>query len=241
MWLVAISGVTLLAGAVHSALGFGSGPLLVPVLLVQYEPAVAVVCALLVGMGVNLLQLVAERRHPRISVRRLRVLWIGAAPGCLAGALLAGELDATTLSVVVAVALVVSAIALILTPSRSITLPPAAMAVAGVATGASAALTGIFGPILGMILMAAGLREEELRDGLGASFLIVGAIAVCASLILTGEWSGLTLAGALMVPAAAGQVLGRRIAGRMQPRQQRRAVLLAVLMAAGVALARAAA
>lgn len=238
--LVLLATVTVAAAAVHSALGFGSGPLLVPVLLFAFDPAVAVLSAVLVGMVVNVLQLGTEGRRPRVPVRRLLPLWSGAAPGCVAGAVLAGEISATALAVIVAIALIVSATTLFFSPSAGLAISPPAMAVAGTVTGASAALTGIFGPLLGVVLVAAGERETRLRDGLGASFLVVGAVAVVASLAVSSEWSAFAIAGMLTPPAVAGYLIGRRGARWLEPVKQRRAVLLAVLTGAAVALARAA-
>ena len=240
LW-IALVGVTVIAAAVHAALGFGSGPLLVPVLLAVVEPAVAVVAAVLVGMAVNVLQLISERRRPHVAVGRLLPLWLAAVPGCVAGAFAAGAISSTALAVLVASLLVISATTLFLHPAPSVRLPPAVMAVAGVVTGASAALTGIFGPLLGVVLVAAGERGPALRDGLGASFLVIGTTAVVASLAVTGAWSAFPVAGALLLPAVAGYVMGRRGAGRLAPRAQRSAVLLAVLTGAGFALVRAAA
>ncbi len=238
-WL-ALAGATVIAAAIHSALGFGSGPLLVPVLLAVVEPAVAVIVAVLVGVAVNVLQLLTERRRPHVAVSRLAPLWVAALPGCVVGALAAGEISSTALALVVAVALILSATSLFFHPASAVRMPAAAMVVAGVITGASAALTGIFGPLLGVVLVAAGERGSALRDGLGASFLVVGTAAVVCSLAVTAAWSAFAVAGALLVPAAAGYLVGRRGAGRLAPGTQRRAVLVAVLAGAGLALVSAA-
>lgn len=236
--LLGLALVTVVAAAVHSALGFGSGPLLVPVLLFAFDPSVAVLSAVLVGMVVNLLQLTTEGRRPSVPARRLLPLWLGAVPGCVAGALLLPEMPVAVLSVVIAVALLLSAASLFFTASVTFGTAPPARLLAGAMTGASAALTGIFGPLLGVILIAGGERGQPLRDGLGASFLVVGATAVVASLAVTGAWSAFAVAGALIVPAALGYALGRRGAGLLSPVRQRRAVLLAVLAGAIVSLAR---
>ena len=233
-----LAGVTVVAAAIHAALGFGSGPLMVPVLLAVVEPKVAVLVAVLVGMAVNVMQLLTERRRPQVAIRRLLPLWLAAVPGCMAGAFLAGAISATALAILVASLLVLSAITLFLHPAATTRLPAAGMALAGVLAGASAALTGIFGPLLGVVLVAAGERGRPLRDGLGASFLVIGTAAVAASLAVTGAWSAFAVAGALLAPAGAGYLVGRRGARRLAPGTQRGAVLLAVLTGAGFALAR---
>lgn len=234
--LLVLALVAVIAAAVHSALGFGSGPLLVPVLLVVFEPPVAVLAAVLVGMVVNVLQLATEGRRPHVPVRRLLPLWLGAPPGCVAGALLANRLSATVLAAAIAFALVASAVTLLFSPSAGFRLSRARMTAAGALTGASAALTGIFGPLLGVILVAAGMTGKPLRDGLGASFLVIGAMTAAASLSVSAQWSALAVAGTLTAPAACGYLLGRRGARWLDPVTQRRAVLLAVLAGAALAL-----
>ena len=239
--LLILAAVTVGAAAVHSAIGFGSGPLMVPVLLLAFDPPVAVLSAVVIGMVVNLLQLSAERRRPRVHVGRLLPLWLGAVPGCVIGALLVEDISTTALAVMVAGVLLLIAAGLFASPSTVIPTPPPAMAGVGAVAGASAALTGIFGPLLSVVLVAAGERADELRDGVGASFLVVGAMTVVASLSATSDWTAVSVAGMLALPAAAGYVLGRRGARLLDPAGQRRAVLAAVVTGAVVALARAAA
>lgn len=237
--LLGLVAVTVGAAAVHSALGFGSGPLLVPALLLAFDPAVAVLSAVLVGMMVNVLQLATEAGRPHVRMRRLAPLWLAAPVGSVMGALIAKEMAETALAVVVATALILSAATLFRAPSAGARIPPWGMACAGAAIGASAALTGIFGPLLGVVLVAAGEQGRPLRDGLGASFVVVGTVTVVASLIVSAPWSAFAIAGMLALPAAIGYLLGRRGARWLEPVKQRRAVLLAVLTGAAVSLARA--
>ena len=232
--VLAIGAVALLASALHATVGFGSGPLLVPALLLVAAPATATVAAVLMGMGVNALQLTAERRAPRVPLRRLAPVWIAAPPGALAGALVAGAIGREALAAAIAVALAgCGVVALVRLPS----LPAAVLALGGAFAGFCAALTGIFGPLLGGLLLAAGCRGAALRDAIGASFLVVGACAVAATLALTPRWEGVALGAALLVPAIAGHTLGGRLFAQLSPRAHRRAVVAAVLVGAGAALA----
>jgi uncharacterized membrane protein YfcA len=116
-------------------------------------------------------------------------------------------------------------------------LPAAVLALGGAFAGFCAALTGIFGPLLGGLLLAAGCRGAALRDAIGASFLVVGACAVAATLALAPRWEGVALGAALLAPAIAGHTLGRRLFAQLSPRAHRRAVVAAVLVGAGAALA----
>ena len=231
--LIAVAVVALAASALHAAVGFGSGPLLVPALLLIADPATAVVAAVAVGMEVNVLQLAAERRRPRIPVRRLLPVWLAAPPGALAGALLGEGLERSTLSLVVALALLACAAAVAVAPRA---LPRAALAGGGALAGLSAALTGVFGPVLGLLLLSAGCRGDALRDGIGASFLLVGACAIAASLAIAPAWPEPALLAALAVPAAAGHALGRRASVRLGDGAQRTGVLATVALGSVLAL-----
>jgi uncharacterized membrane protein YfcA len=226
--------VTLVASCLHAAVGFGSGPLLVPALLLFVDPGTAIVAAVAVGMQVNALQLAAEGRRPRIATRRLMPIWLAAPPGALAGALIAERLDRSTLSLIVAVALLACAAAALAAPRA---LPRAALAAGGALAGLSAALTGVFGPVLGLLLLAAGLRGDALRDSIGASFLVVGACAVAAASAVGAAWPRPELAAVLIVSAAAGHALGRRAAGRLSAGAHRAGVLATVSVGSLIALA----
>jgi uncharacterized membrane protein YfcA len=232
--VLSIGAVALLASALHATIGFGSGPLLVPALLLVVAPRTATVAAVLCGMAVNLLQLRAERRTPRLPLGTLAPVWLAAPPGALAGALLAGGIGREMLAVVVAAALLACGAAALLKPTA---LPAPALAAGGAVAGFSAALTGVFGPLLGALLLAAGCRGAGLRDAIGTSFLVVGLCAVAATLALAPAWDGLALAAALLTPAVAGHALGDRLFARLSPRAHRRAVVTAVLAGACAALA----
>ena len=134
----------------------------------------------------------------------------------------------------VALALVACGAAAFLRPAA---LPAPALVAGGALAGFSAALTGVFGPLLGALLLAAGCRGADLRDAIGASFLVVGACAVATTLVLFPGWDGLLLAAALLPAAVAGHALGDRLFSRLSPRAHRRAVVAAVLAGACAALA----
>lgn len=230
--VLAIGAVALLATAIHAAVGFGSGPLLVPALLLVAAPSTALVAAVLVGMAVNVLQLVAERRRPRIPVRRLAPLWLAAPPATLAGAALATELSSGARAAAVAVVLLACAAAA-LAPTPRATAP--VLALGGALAGFAAALTGIFGPLLGALLLAAGSRGDALRDAIGVSFLVVGTCAVAATLARAPDTDGLLLAAALLLPAAAGHALGRRAFRRLDQTAHRTTVVATMLAGVGMA------
>lgn len=229
----ALAAVAVAACALHAAIGFGSGPLLVPVLLLTVDRSEAVVAAVLLGMATNGLQLAAEGRRPDVPVATLLPLWVAALPAAVVGAVLAGALTADTVAVLLAVTLAACAAAVI---GRPRPLSRGASAIGGGVAGLAAAVTGVFGPLLGAFLVSAGLRGAELRDAIGLSFLVVGVFAVVATLALDPAWTGVALAGALLPAAVAGHALGRRAFGRVSATLHRRAVIVTVLIGASAAL-----
>jgi uncharacterized membrane protein YfcA len=225
--LVALVALTFAACALHAAVGFGSGPLLMPLLLALTSPARAVVTAVGVGMVVNALQLAAEGRRPQPSPRRLWPVMALAPPGAVLGAALADRVGHRVVSAALAIALLLSAVALLARPPR---LGRGVLGAGGAVAGFSAALTGVFGPVLGVLVTGAGLRGDALRDGIGAAFLAVGTCAIAATIAThgSGAAAGLLWAAALSPIAAAGHVAGRRGFARLTDRPHRAAVLAAV-------------
>lgn len=230
---VALAAVTVAACALHAAIGFGSGPLLVPALLLAFDRSEAVVAAVLLGMATNALQLAAEGRRPDVPVGTLLPLWIAALPGAVAGAVLAGALTADAVTVLLAATLVACAAAAM---GRPRTLSRGASTLGGGVAGLAASVTGVFGPLLGALLVSTGLRGAELRDAIGLSFVVVGAFAVAATLALEPSWRGVVVAGALLPAAVAGHALGRRAFASVSATLHRRAVVVTVLIGASAAL-----
>lgn len=225
--IVTLVALTFAACTLHAAVGFGSGPLLMPLLLALTNPARAIVTAVGIGMVVNALQLAAERRRPQPSPGRLWPVMAFAPPGAIVGAALADHLGHRAVSAALAIALLLSAVALLTRPPR---LGRAVLGAGGAIAGFSAALTGVFGPVLGVLVTGAGLRADALRDGIGASFLVIGTCAITATVIThgAGAATGLLWAAGLAPVATAGHVAGRRGFARLTARRHRVAVLAAV-------------
>jgi uncharacterized membrane protein YfcA len=233
--VLALVALTVAACALHGAVGFGSGPLLMPLLLALTTPARAVVVAVGVGMVVNALALGAEHRRPRPPLRTLAPVLVAAVPGAALGALVAGELQRQTVSVALAVALLACGGLLVVKPQR---LPAPLLAIGGAVAGCSAALTGVFGPALGVLVTGTGARGDALRDGIGASFLVIGTCAIAATVVVAPDAAatGLVLVAALAVPAGAGHDIGRRGFRHLTDRTHRAAVLGAVVVGCAAAL-----
>jgi len=109
---------------------------------------------------------------------------------------------------------------------------PTKTAAAGLLSGVLSTSTGVGGPPLVFHLLARGLAPAAMRDDLAALWFLggvlgVGVLAITGTLALPAE---LPL---LLAVAAAGQLVGRRLFGRLHGERYERLVL-ALLVVTGL-------
>lgn len=192
-----------LAGAfVQSASGFGFALLLSPALFAVLEPAEAVTTLLVLGVALNLLVLMEGGRVDR---RALVPVLAAALPGLALGAWLLSELSKSALQVAVGVA-VIAAAGWQLAHRRSgrERRVPAAW-LTGLASGVLTTSISVSGPPIVLWLEARGVRPEEFRASLAASFLALNLAG--GAVVLAAEGSGAFDAG------VAAPLLGLVVAG----------------------------
>src|SRR5215218_4466116 len=189
---VAAAGAVMAGAALQSAIGFGFALVAAPLLYAAApSPEQAVGLMTVLGMEVNLLTLLAERRrpHPVWADVVATVAW--SLPGALAGVAVLRALDAVALQLLVTAG-VLAALAVNLraerraAPRRSCA-PRTRFArpLAGVSSGALNTSTSTGGPPVVLLLMSRGLDPRVVRDTLTTSF--VGfAVVSAAALALTG-------------------------------------------------------
>lgn len=230
---------TLLGAALQSATGFGFALVLGPALFATLEPDEALTTLLICGAALNLLVLFSERRRRSIRWRDLGELSLGVLPGLLIGVLILGAVTQATLQVAVGVAVLVAA-ALQVRPLPVASQPPrgpgrAIGSAVGLITGVLTTSTGTSGPPLVLWLDRLRATPAETRDSLTAAFLILNALGALFVLVppdRPGVDAGLV--ALLLVLTLAGQLAGRLVFARLDPRAFR-AVGLALVVAAGIA------
>jgi uncharacterized protein len=238
---VALVGLAALAAAcVQATIGIGFALVLTPVMFAVLSPTGAIVTVTALGLELNLLVLLAERRRPRVAWRELLPILVAAIPGTVIGVLILHALSKPVLQVAVGVALI-GAVLLLGWRGRA---PAATAAVAsgpgtqlavGFTSGVLTTATGVSGPPLALWLARGPLSPAEVRDSLSALFLVIGVIGFVSLVPLLGNAhlrAGLIAAGLACV--LAGHALGRRAFARLEPARFR-PLLLAVILAAGVA------
>ena len=235
--LVAIG--ALAAACVQATTGIGFALVLSPIAFALLTPAGAIVAVTALGLELNLLVLLGERRRPRVVWGELRPILLAAIPGSVAGVLLLRALPKAALQVAVGVALIAAATLLLRrTIARGHARPagglPGRLAV-GFSTGALGTSTGVSGPPLALWLARMGLTPAEVRDSLSASFLVLGVIAFATLVPLLGR-AHLDAAdlGAGLLCVIGGHAVGSRAFARIDPAWFR-PLLVVVIAGAGVA------
>lgn len=232
--LAATVGLAVLSGAaLQAATGFGFGLVAAPLLFAAVGPEEAVGLMMVLGLEVNLLTLMAERRRPEPLAREAALLLAWSVPGMLAGVAVLRSLDATALQVVVTVG-VLSSLAVRRLRPRSGRPPGWALPAAGLAGGALNTATSTSGPPLVLYLLRRGVRPAQARDTLTVLFLAFSVLGAGA-LAVTRTAEAVPGAGwvAALVPLVlAGHLAGRRGFARLERGRYELALTLTLLAAA---------
>jgi uncharacterized protein len=234
---MALAALAALAGAaVQSATGFGFALVLSPALFAVMDPVEAVTALLALGLALNLLVLFEGGRPEHVDWRALAPMLLAAVPGLAIGAVALTQLSKEVLQVAVGVAVIAAAGWQLRERARGHRpLPPAAAWGAGFASGALTTSISVSGPPLVLWLEARGVRPEEFRASLAASFLALNLVG--GLVLLAAEGAGAFDAGAVAVLLAlvvAGYALGA-LAFRRLDRERFFTLVLALVAATGVA------
>ncbi len=228
--------------ALQSATGFGFSLLAAPLLFAVLDPQPAIGLLAALGLTVNLMTLLTERRRPHPLVGEVVVLVGFALPGALLGVVVLRSLDAVALQLLLSAGVIATLLARHLASRRSAFVPvladgirprstPAA-AVAGLLAGALSTSTSTSGPPLLLHLIGRGARPSVVRDTLTACFLALGLVTPLA-LLVTRTTEAIPEAAhvAVLIPAVVlGHVAGRRMFARLAHGNRYELAVTAVLV-----------
>lgn len=224
------------AACVQATTGIGFALVLTPALFALLSPEGAIVTVTGLGLVLNLLVLLGERRRPRVAWGELGPILAAAVPGTVCGVLLLRALPKPVLQVGVGLAVIAAALLRARAPAvaaRRASAP--ARLTLGFATGALSTSAGVSGPPLALWLSRRGLGPAELRDSLSAIFLGLGVIAGLALIPVVGDARlDPALLGTALAAVVAGHALGSRLFVRLHP-DRFEPLLLLVILVAGVA------
>jgi hypothetical protein len=199
------------------------------------DPVEAVTALLVLGLALNLLVLFEGGRPEHVDWHALAPMLVAAVPGLALGALALTELSKEVLQVAVGVAVIAAAGWQLRRRTSRPHLQPAAAWGAGFVSGALTTSISVSGPPLVLWLEARGVRPEEFRASLAASFL---ALNIAGGVILVAlEGSGAFDGGAvalLLVLVVLGYALGA-LAFRRLDREKFFKLVLVLVALTGVA------
>jgi uncharacterized protein len=213
----------LVGASIQSATGFGFALVLSPALFAAFDPVEAVTSLLLLSLALNLLVLFERGRPEHVDWRALAPMLVAALPGLAVGAVALALLSKEALQVAVGIAVILAAAWQLSRrsardPSASHrALPPAAGWAAGFASGALTTSISVSGPPIVLWLEAHGVRPEEFRASLAASFLVLNLAGGAVLLVAEGSTLDadvvLPLLGLVVAGYALGTMAFRRLEG----------------------------
>jgi uncharacterized protein len=233
---MALAAVAAFAGAaVQSATGFGFALVLSPALFATTDPVEAVTALLVLGLALNLLVLFERGRPEDVDWRALAPMLIAALPGLAAGAVALTQLSKEALQVAVGVAVIAAAGWQLRQGRERPRVPAAAGWGAGFLSGALTTSISVSGPPIVLWLEARGVRPEEFRASLAASFLVLNLAG--GAVLLGAEGTGaldVGLVAPLLALVAVGYVLGAILFRRLD-RERFFALVLVLVACTGAA------
>lgn len=228
--------------ALQSATGFGFSLLSAPLLYAVLDPKPALGLLAALGLVVNLLTLLTERRQPRPLVREVVILVGFALPGALLGVVVLRSLDAVALQLLLSAGVVATLAARHVATQRSAVVPvladgprpraPWAAPLAGLLSGALSTSTSTSGPPLLLHLLGRGARPSVVRDTLTACFISLGLVTPLALLVTrTTEAVPERQHVLVLIPAVVvGHIAGRRVFAHLAHGNRYEVVVTAVLL-----------
>jgi uncharacterized protein len=233
---MALAAVAAFAGAaVQSATGFGFALVLSPALFATTDPVEAVTALLVLGLALNLLVLFERGRPEHVDWRALAPMLLAALPGLAAGAVALTQLSKEALQVAVGVGVIAAAAWQLRQGRERPALSPAAGWAAGFVSGALTTSISVSGPPIVLWLEARGVRPEEFRASLAASFLVLNLAG--GAVLIGAEGTGALDAGVvlpLLALVAVGYVVGAVLFRRLD-RDRFFALVLVLVALTGLA------
>jgi uncharacterized membrane protein YfcA len=226
----------LLAAFVQATTGIGFALILTPIVFALQSPTAAILIVTALGLGLNVLVLLGERRQPRVAWGEVTPIMLSATPGAICGLIVLRAVPKPPLQLAVGVLVIFAAVIRVrvrlVQHVRSPESSSSARLAVGFTTGVLTTSTGVSGPPLALWLAQQGLAPAEVRDTLSAMFLAIGVIALALLLPRDAHLDPLLLVAGLLC-VTAGHALGSRAFVRIEARRFE-PLLLAVILCAGI-------
>ncbi len=239
---LAIAVIVISGGIIRGATGFGGAMVMTLPLSLIFEPAAAIITVLLLELAgpVRLLRDAIHTVRSEPSVRRsLSIISVSALAVLPLGIFLQTHLDRQSITLFMAIAVLICALALIMQIPRRVTATNARASAAGITSGLMLALTGICGPPVVLYVHASQSNHQFARSLLmlyitGSSIVMVVMTAVAQSVGLLP----FIYAVAVTPLFFAGNLIGHRITTHVTSASIRLAALWLLVAGSTVYLAK---
>jgi hypothetical protein len=217
--------VMFLAAFIQGLAGFGSGLLIVPLMVLMFEPLTVVPLALLHGTFLNTVLFLTQARFARLG--KVLPLFLSAAFGLPLGALLLLSAGSGPLKVVIGSVILVSSLLLLsIRPRARDTGLPTTLAV-GFTSGILNGAISMSGPPVVIAFQSEGMKRKAFRANLAGYFLALNLLTLVlfsvTGVLTTDVW---VLALVLLPAAGGGLAAGMAASGRFREGHFRTIVLL---------------
>jgi uncharacterized membrane protein YfcA len=230
-----IGSVAVAAGAIAAVSGFGIGSLLTPVLMLSMPTRHAVAVLAIPHAVATAIRLVRLRRD--VHGPTFRQFGLASAAGGLAGAALHALFENRTLTVVLAILLMLAGTAEVL--RRAIPLPQTRLGqlTGGVLSGVFGGLVGNQGGIRAAVLLGTRLQPRQLVATATATALLVDAARLPIYLVSAGSViaDSTRIWGVIALGVTIGTLIGVPVLGRI-PEMAYRRIIGGLLLALGCSL-----
>ncbi|MCU0798570.1 MAG: sulfite exporter TauE/SafE family protein [Candidatus Thermoplasmatota archaeon] len=228
--------VLFIAAAVQGLAGFGSGLIIVPLMVLFLEPRTVIPLALLQGTFMNTVLFLTRTRSARIG--KVLPLFISAAFGLPLGTLLLLTVGSDLLRVAIGAVIIVSSLLLLfLRPRAKESGMPATLAI-GLTSGVLNGAISMSGPPVVLAFQREGMGKERFRANLAGYFLSLNLLTLllfAATGVLTMDVWGLSLV--LLPSTAMGLVIGMAFSRNFREGRFRTVVLIIAAVSGMLSLA----
>ena len=233
--LVLILAVVLFAGFIQGLVGFGSGLIMVPILVLFLEPKVLVPLVLLHGLIMNGVLSVSSKRS--IQPWKIAPILVAALLGIPAGALLLMFLPANLLKIFIGVVIVMFGIFFLSGRSIPVKNETRTSFVVGLISGLLNGSISMSGPPVILFFSNQKVRKGNFRANLVFYFFLLNIFTMLVFFFLGLITSNVLIGAGVLLPAALlGIAIGSLISKKVKEKVFRRIALVLVIFAGGISL-----
>jgi uncharacterized membrane protein YfcA len=222
--------------------GFGIAPFLAPVLLIFYEPAVAVVTTILVGTLSCLIILFRSRHNFMVIPKIVLNIVLGAIPGLVIGAYIVTRVDKAPLQIVTGM-VVISAVLIqeYVMPKPTRTLHDTKWSgVSGFTSGLLNATAANGAPPMALWMRTHIVTPEQIRQNLAAMFIFVNTCSLTTIYLMDSASFNTQVFNtfALIVPSViAGNYIGSYLNTRINIKLYEKLITATIMLTGAVSIA----